>query len=466
MLFEVTTLGFPGWDLDDLENFFKEVGKIQIIHSIKNSTVIVYYRYYDAYIAIEFFKNPQNFKEEDYKEKFRINWLNINNDLINFPENIIKRVKEIKESTPVYSLGNNLNNKLSFGNINNKYINNNIDSLSSNKVRSINQDISNEKYSNNSNNPSTYYNSSYYLQNFVLSNNNCVGSQSQQPNKFSINNEDIMNSNNNYNNYNNFYNYSNNSNNNCLPVWYNNYNNIGNYINSNNNNNNNNNNNSYISAFNQIIPNTTITTTTTTTTTVTNNVPNNNNYNSNYLSNNNLINQSMANNINKNNIKPYTRDNKDSANLNKNINNTNNTEEENKEKSGKYTCRFEILIDNDKEFQVARKLIGSRGCNMKKIVESCEGSLSDPNDVKLRLRGKGSGYKEGPFNKESDDPLHLCISSKNYDRYLQACKLVEDLINNVYEEYKKYCSKYNKNALSKIYIKKEEGLSVRKSFYN
>jgi hypothetical protein len=39
---------------------------------------------------------------------------------------------------------------------------------------------------------------------------------------------------------------------------------------------------------------------------------------------------------------------------------------------------------------------------MKKIVEMCgknpDGSLS-PDSVKLRLRGKGSGYKEGPFNK-------------------------------------------------------------------
>jgi hypothetical protein len=34
--------------------------------------------------------------------------------------------------------------------------------------------------------------------------------------------------------------------------------------------------------------------------------------------------------------------------------------------SGKYTCRFEIQIENDKEFQVARRLIGAKGCNMKK----------------------------------------------------------------------------------------------------
>jgi hypothetical protein len=37
----------------------------------------------------------------------------------------------------------------------------------------------------------------------------------------------------------------------------------------------------------------------------------------------------------------------------------------------KYTCRFDIQIDNDKEFQVARRLIGAKGCNMKRIIEIC-----------------------------------------------------------------------------------------------
>jgi len=129
-------------------------------------------------------------------------------------------------------------------------------------------------------------------------------------------------------------------------------------------------------------------------------------------------------------------------------------------KSGKYTCRFEILIDNDKEFQIARKLIGSKGCNMKKIVETC--GSNEINEVKLRLRGRGSGFKEGPHKLESDEPLHLCVSSKNYEKYQQACDLLEDLILTVFDEYKKYCHKTNKIPLQKIYIKKEEGIS-RKS---
>ena len=110
---------------------------------------------------------------------------------------------------------------------------------------------------------------------------------------------------------------------------------------------------------------------------------------------------------------------------------------------GKYTCKYEILIPNDKDFQVARRLIGSKGCNMKKILNECKQNNNINDNIKLRLRGKGSGYKEGPQNKESDEPLHLCISAKNQEEMKKACGLVDDLLNKIYDEYKKYCIKNN-----------------------
>ena len=135
---------------------------------------------------------------------------------------------------------------------------------------------------------------------------------------------------------------------------------------------------------------------------------------------------------------------------NQNINNYNH--QNNEEKNyGKYTCKFEILIPNDKEFQIARRLIGGKGCNMKKIIDECK--LLDPysNDiVKLRLRGRGSGYKEGPQNKESDEPLHLCISAKNKEGMEKASECVNDLLNKIYEDYKKHCVKNGIKPISKI----------------
>ena len=54
---------------------------------------------------------------------------------------------------------------------------------------------------------------------------------------------------------------------------------------------------------------------------------------------------------------------------------------------------------------------------MKKIIDTCLIEIgADPevesDIIKLRLRGKGSGYKEGPSKLESEDPLHLCISCR------------------------------------------------------
>jgi len=132
--------------------------------------------------------------------------------------------------------------------------------------------------------------------------------------------------------------------------------------------------------------------------------------------------------------------------------------------NGKYTCRFEIQIENDKNFQVARRLIGAKGCNMKRIIEKCNSRDGQKNEesVKLRLRGRGSGFKEGTNNQESDEPLHLCISSKFYEKYKTACILVQELIINIYEEYKRFCERNHKVPISNLSVKKYEGIFSNK----
>ena len=52
---------------------------------------------------------------------------------------------------------------------------------------------------------------------------------------------------------------------------------------------------------------------------------------------------------------------------------------------------------------------------MKRIIEQCSHGNKDV--VKLRLRGKGSGFKEGPNQVESDEQLHMCVSSGIYEKY-------------------------------------------------
>lgn len=72
--------------------------------------------------------------------------------------------------------------------------------------------------------------------------------------------------------------------------------------------------------------------------------------------------------------------------------------------SSKLTCRYDIQINNDKEFQVAKKIIGAKGCNMKHIIDMTLNNTHydrrvEKDLIKLRLRGKGSGFKEGPAKK-------------------------------------------------------------------
>ena len=105
---------------------------------------------------------------------------------------------------------------------------------------------------------------------------------------------------------------------------------------------------------------------------------------------------------------------------------------------------------------------------MKRIIEICSKNAPVQNDVvKLRLRGRGSGFKEGPRQEESKEALHLCISSRFYDKYQMASNFVQELILNVYEEYRKFCEKHKKDLRSTngggvLQIRKNETVTGRR----
>ena len=196
-----------------------------------------------------------------------------------------------------------------------------------------------------------------------------------------------------------------------------------------------------------------------------NNINNNleimNTYN-NYNNINVINNMSNINNINNFNININDNYNYRMFNRNNAFNNINTNEEK---VSGKYTCKYEILIENDSEFQIARRVIGSKGINMKNIINECK-IEGEKESVKLRLRGKGSGYKEGPQNKESDEPLHLCISSKTKEEMNKACFLVNKLLDKINEEYKIYCEKNGKIQKKEKIARKMENQNINFKFNN
>ena len=103
----------------------------------------------------------------------------------------------------------------------------------------------------------------------------------------------------------------------------------------------------------------------------------------------------------------------------------------------KYVSRYIVQIENEKNFPVTKMIIGNNGKLLRQILlENCI-NLGD-HTTKIRLRGKGSGYKEGPKNEESKDPMELCISSLNMLSYMRCSQAIENLLLNVYYQYYLY----------------------------
>jgi hypothetical protein len=105
----------------------------------------------------------------------------------------------------------------------------------------------------------------------------------------------------------------------------------------------------------------------------------------------------------------------------------------------KLLCRYNICIEQDKAFNVVRKLLGERGSHMKSIAENT--------GAKLRIRGRGSGFLEGPDQKEaSDEPLMLCISAATREGFDNAVEDVESLLIYVHGQYREFCQERKKPA--------------------
>jgi len=104
--------------------------------------------------------------------------------------------------------------------------------------------------------------------------------------------------------------------------------------------------------------------------------------------------------------------------------------------NAKLQCQFTVGIEDDSKFRVVKRIIGNGGENMKRIAE-----LSG---AKLRLRGRGSKFLEGPEQQESTDGLMLCLSSQDKAGYEHAKELVTELLKNIYHSYDVFCQKPGK----------------------
>lgn len=115
----------------------------------------------------------------------------------------------------------------------------------------------------------------------------------------------------------------------------------------------------------------------------------------------------------------------------------------------KFLCRFPIGIPADVQggFRVARRLFGAGGVNMKRIASE--------SGAKLRLRGQGSGFLEGPERKELDEPLVLSVSVEDRTGYRKAIELITELLEDVYCMYREHCMR-QRLSQSQVSVRIEE----------
>ena len=399
------------FNLNELKQFYGRFGEVFNITIKGKQNIVLFKTFFSANICKMFLENKEHYYENN-KNTFSVRWFDIIRDSYLIPNEL----KEVFENISKTNYNNNINNEINIG----VKMDMNLNYENLNMIRHNNQ--MNTLVQNNIltpfNNLNNYDRNILQYNNSINSINNINGIQT--PNNMFFNNK--INNINESINLNAFNNINNNGvMNNFNSNSYNSLNNM-NHMNHMNNLNN-------INIINNM-----------------NNISNINNFNINMNDNNN------------NNSRIFKRNNHY-----KNIRNINNMTED--KIQGKYTCKYEILIENDSEFQIARKLIGSKGINMKKIINECkiEGEIET---VKLRLRGKGSGYKEGPQNKESDEPLHLCISSRTKEELNKASFLVNKLLDKINEEYKLFCKKFGRKPKCDKIARKIENKNMNFKFNN
>ena len=397
IVFEYLSKEDKDFEYKDLKNFYEQFGDIDEFELNGKISVVLFKSFFAANVCREFLSNEHNFKD-NLKKDFKVRWFEIDKDNELIDQKLLEKFQKIDEKNKFY-LNLNLKN-LKNGKNKNKQSNNNNDlDINDNSNNEMGMKINFNINMNNVNNVNLNNNINGFSN---INGNNINGFYNGKGNNININSQ-IMN--NNQTDLQNLFNnlqIANNINN-KFPI--NNINNI-------------------------------------------NTINNINNFNNNIITNNfNSINNSYVNQNNHNNQNSIII-NHNSINQNNNINNNSNI--------GKYICKYEILIPNEKDFRIAKRIIGSKGNNMKKIVDLVQG-------IKLRLRGKGSGFKEGPKNKESDEPLHLCISSKNIEEMNRACLLINNLLEKIYEDYKIYCYKNGLIPVPQIAIKQDIIFSYRKN---
>lgn len=97
----------------------------------------------------------------------------------------------------------------------------------------------------------------------------------------------------------------------------------------------------------------------------------------------------------------------------------------------KWMCTFMVGIVETPEFSVVKRVIGSGGRNMKYMI-------GEVPEAKIRLRGKGSGFKDQATGVESRNALQVNINCTDIVGYHRVREMIRQLLDCIYNEYAQY----------------------------
>lgn len=86
-------------------------------------------------------------------------------------------------------------------------------------------------------------------------------------------------------------------------------------------------------------------------------------------------------------------------------------------------------MESTRAYNVPRHLLGPGGRNVKSIMED------SGNTVRIRLRGLDSGFKEGPEQREVDEPIHFIVSSDDREQLEMAIGKLHVLLERIHHEH-------------------------------
>ncbi|WBW71504.1 KH domain RNA-binding protein, involved in splicing [Schizosaccharomyces osmophilus] len=97
-----------------------------------------------------------------------------------------------------------------------------------------------------------------------------------------------------------------------------------------------------------------------------------------------------------------------------------------------------INLTPTKGFHLRQAVVGPQGAYVKHIQQETR--------TRVQIKGQGSAFIEPSTNRESDEPLHLCIMSHDMNNIQKAKPLCEDLIANVHQQYQAWKTQYREGG--------------------